>query len=78
MRELTALKKDIKATREVIGDINRRIQGYRVQLLETSSASKRMLLEANLVAELSNLDACRQQLQELLEEKTLMKGKSNG
>ena len=69
MRELNALKKDIKATREVIAEINKRIQGYRVQLLETSSASKRILLEANITAQERNLDEFRQQLKALLEEK---------
>ena len=78
MNELTRLKKDIKATREIIGEINRRIQGYRVQLLETNSASKRILFDANIGTQERNLSEFREELKELLEEKKALKGKSNG
>ena len=77
MRDLNKLKKAVKATREIIGEIQQRIQGYRVQLLETSSSSKRILLEANITAQERNLEEFRQQLKDLLEEKKAMKGESN-
>lgn len=78
MRDLARLKKSIKATREIIGEINERIAGYRSELLGTSSSSKRILLEANIAVQEQSLSEFREQLKELLEEKKALKGESDG